>query len=122
MVGDPILHADWPGAASRSFEATYGGVGLVFEGALGNSSVSGVGSVEATGKAIAGDIVAALPAGHRLTDNTMVAAAKTVTHPVTTNPGLVTLGSVGLFDREFVPGTKGGGLPGAYSWSRAGET
>jgi hypothetical protein len=124
MVGDPILHADWPGAASRSFEATYGGIGLVFEGALGNSSVSGVGSVEATGKAIAGDVGRSIAGddGHRLTANTMVAAAKVLTHPAMTNPGLVTLGSVGLFDREFVPGTPGGGVPGTYSWSKAGET
>ena len=28
------------------------------------------------------------------------------------------LGSVGLFDREFTPGTKGSGLPSTYSWSK----
>lgn len=123
MVSAPVLHADWPGAASRAFEAAHGGVGLVFEGALGNSSVSGVGSAEATGQAIAADIDASiLRDGHVLGDNTMQAAARSVTHPVTTNPGLFTLGSVGLFDREFVPATKGGGLPGVYSWSKAGET
>ena len=124
MVGAPVLHADWPGAAARSFETRYGGVGLVFEGALGNASVSGVGSVEATGQAIAGDVAASIVGGdgHVLAGNAMAAAAKVVTHPATTNPGIVTLASVGLFDREFVPGSKGSGVPGTYSWSRAGET
>jgi hypothetical protein len=40
------------------------------------------------------------------------------THPVSTNPGLVGLGAIGLFDREFTPGTPGSGAPGTYSWSK----
>jgi hypothetical protein len=46
---------------------------------------------------------------------------QTVSHPVATNPGIVALGSVGLFDREFTPGSKGSGLPDVYSWSKEGH-
>jgi hypothetical protein len=123
MVGGPVLHADWPGAAARAFEATHGGVGLLFEGALGNSSVDAAGDVVATGRAIANEVSASIAStGHRLAASTMKADARVLEHPVTTNPGLVTLGAVGLFDREFHPGTKGAGLPGVYTWSRAGQT
>ena len=128
IVGDPILHADWPGAAARRFEASYGGVGLVFEGGLGNVSVSGVGgngdeqSAENTGIAIANDISGDIVRNaHLLDSNDMTAAVQEITHPTMTNPGIVTLAAVGLFDREFIPGTKGAGLPGAYHWSKKGE-
>jgi len=126
IVGEPILHADWPGAAARRFEATYGGVGLLFEGGLGNVSVSGVGGdddeakAESTGIAIADDIARSIGHdGQPLADNTMAAVVDDAfTHPVQTNPGLATLGAVGLFDREFTPGSKGAGLPGSYQWSK----
>lgn len=130
IVGDEILHADWPGAAARRFETRYGGVGVLFEGGLGNVSISSVGGVneegkaENTGIAVADGIGDGIDAGQGtpLSTNGMQAATKTVTHPATTNPGLVTLASAGLFDREFTPGTPGAGLPGEYSWSRQGET
>ena len=32
------------------------------------------------------------------------------------------LASVGLFDREFTPGTGGSGLPGTYTWTKDGRT
>ena len=123
MIDGPVLHADWPGATARAFERTYGGVGLLFEGALGNSSISGTGDgPEARGSNVAaaiGESIAddATP----LVSNDLVAEARELRHPVTTNAGLVTLGSVGLFDREFTPGTPGAGLPSEYRWSKSGS-
>jgi hypothetical protein len=128
IVSDNILHADWPGASARRFEAVYDGVGLMFEGGLGNASVSGVGgatrpeNAENTGIAIANDLASDMGRNaKRLNSNEMTAASQQITHPVATNPGLVTLGDVGLFDREFAPGTPGAGPPGAYHWSKNGE-
>ncbi len=130
IVGDPVLHADWPGAAARRFEKSWGGVGLMFEGGLGNASISGVGEegdteeqvAEKTGIAVADDISRWIASnGIRLKSNDMFAATKTVVHPVMTNPGLLTLGTFGLFDREFIPGTAGSGVPGTYMWSKQGE-
>ncbi|MGH7819231.1 MAG: hypothetical protein ACREQ9_05615, partial [Candidatus Binatia bacterium] len=130
IVGAALLHADWPGAAARRFEASWGGVGLLFEGGLGNASISGVGGVdeedeaEKTGIAVADDVSADIGKpdnGTTLLANDMTAAVQDITHPTMTNPGLATLASAGLFDREFTPGTKGGGLPGVYSWSKRGE-
>ncbi|HEX7167024.1 MAG TPA: hypothetical protein VF230_08595 [Acidimicrobiales bacterium] len=127
IVGDPILHADWPGAAARRFESTFGGVGLMFEGGLGNVSISTVGSgndearAESTGIAIADAIAQDIAsAGITVVGSTMKAAVETFEHPAMTNPGLTTLGTVGLFDREFTPGTPGAGLPGTYK-STPGE-
>jgi hypothetical protein len=131
IVDEPILHADWPGAAARRLETRYGGVGLLFEGGLGNASISEVRLAEGepdevraenTGAAFA-DVVAAHieHSPTSLRSNDMQEAAKVITHPAATNPGLITLGTVGLFDREFTPGTKGSGPPGVYHWSRAGE-
>lgn len=128
IVNDNILHADWPGAAARRFEAAYGGVGLMFEGGLGNVSVSGLGGAsdeeraEKTGIAIANDIASDIARNAtRLSSTEMGGQAQTITHPVATNPGITTLGTIGLFDRELVPGTPGAGPPGAYHFSREGE-
>jgi hypothetical protein len=125
IVGDAVLHADWPGATARRFEALYSGVGLLFEGGLGNASISTVGGpdeesdAEATGIAVADDVASDIAHDAvAIQSNEMSAATHDITHPAMTNPGLVTLGLVGLFDREFVPGTKGAGLPGTYSWSK----
>lgn len=130
IVGDSILHADWPGAAARRFEAVYGGgVGLMFEGGLGNASVSTRGSgsdeqrAEATGIAIADEIAADIGnRPQRVVSNDMAAAVTDITHPaLASNPGLVTLASVGLFDRAFAPGSDGVGPPAVYHWSKEGE-
>ena len=128
IVSDPILHADWPGAAARRFEALYGGVGLLFEGGLGNVSISGLGGetqeerAESTGIAFADSVSSDIGDNRiRLRSNELAAATVDITHPAATNPGLITLASVGLFDREFTPGTPGSGVPGAYHWSRRGE-
>ncbi|HLG01436.1 MAG TPA: hypothetical protein VI916_13295 [Acidimicrobiia bacterium] len=140
IVDTAVLHADWPGAAARRFEAAGGGVGMVFEGGLGNVSVSGTSGVvdcgalgitgkecdaedtgAAIGDAILGDIEDGGLDDSELEDNEMTPAVQTITHPVATNPGLTTLAAAGFFDREFTPGTKGAGLPGVYHWSRRGE-
>ena len=128
IVSEDILHADWPGAAARRFEDLYGGVGLLFEGGLGNVSISGAAGdtqearAENTGIAFA-DAVAQDIKGKdfKLQSNDMAEKAVAITHPAETNPGLVTLATVGLFDREFTPASKGAGLPGAYHWSKKGE-
>lgn len=128
IVSDPILHADWPGAAARAFEGTFGGVGLVFEGGLGNASISGAGGegdeeqAERTGIAFAQGVESDVADGGTvLTSSEMGAAVQDITHPTQSNPGLTTLAVVGLFDREFTPGTPGGGPPGTYYWSKRGE-
>jgi hypothetical protein len=128
IVSENILHADWPGAAARRFESLFGGVGLMFEGGLGNASVSGLGgasqeeSAENTGTVIAEGAAPDIARNaKRLASNEMASAATVVTHPAATNPGLVTLADVGLFDREFIPGTPGAGPPGVYHWSKKGE-
>lgn len=128
IVDSNVLHADWPGATARRLEQSFGGVGLLFEGGLGNVSVSevdaptDVDSAERTGRAIADDVHADITdGGLRIRSNEMRAAVEDIAHPVTTNPALTTLGTVGLFDREFVPASPGAGLPGVYHWSKAGE-
>ncbi|MDQ4004748.1 MAG: hypothetical protein M3135_00390, partial [Actinomycetota bacterium] len=131
IVSDDILHADWPGAAARRIEALYGGVGLLFEGGLGNASISAAPApegasqevrAELTGVAFADAVAAHIEHGPTpLRSNEMAQQAKDITHPAATNPGLLTLATVGLFDREFTPGTKGSSGPGAYHWSRRGE-
>lgn len=138
IVDEAVLHADWPGAAARWFEDQAGGVGLVFEGGLGNVSIDGgdeslltgpraelVGdqrSAEATGAAFAADVLADIDDGGTLLDDTtMTAAVEDLEHPTMTNPGLVTLASAGLFDREFTPGTPGAGLPGVYDGTKGAE-
>jgi hypothetical protein len=58
--------------------------------------------------------------------NDLASSVKDISHPVDTNLGLVTLATVGFFDREFLPvttgaGTPGSDVPGVYHWSRQGE-
>jgi hypothetical protein len=125
FVGGPVLHADWPGAAARRLEGLYGGVGLLFEGGLGNVSIRGRGGetedeeAENTGvafaEAIAGDIGIG---GTVLTTNDVAASLAEIQHPVT-NPVLAVGGLVSLFARDFLPGG-GGALPGAYHWAKPG--
>ena len=124
--GFPVLHADWPGAAARHFEALYGGVGLLFEGGLGNMSVARLdgdgetGSAENTGIAFADAIarnIAIEP--HPLTTNEMETNVVVIQHPVMTNQGLAVLGTLGLFSREFLPTGPGAAGPGAYHWTKS---
>ncbi|MFY9588397.1 MAG: hypothetical protein WAT66_13170 [Actinomycetota bacterium] len=126
IVGGPVLHADWPGAASRRFQSRLGGVGLLFEGGLGNMSVRGrAGKDEdeqaentgiAFGDAIIGDI---RQGGITLTTNDVESVVTQVSHPVT-NPALFGGGILNLFSRDFLPNGPGGDIPGAYHWSKAG--
>ncbi|HVE92924.1 MAG TPA: hypothetical protein VNE62_11605 [Actinomycetota bacterium] len=139
--GTPLLHADWPGAAARSLEGRFGGVGLLIEGGLGNVSISrkpagrpcdatadnptgatfGKEDAEAeeTGAAFAASIAADVSKNPiPVTSNEIKVSVQQVTHPVMTNQGLAVLGSLGLFSREFVPGTPGADGPGAYRWTK----
>ncbi|MGH2784751.1 MAG: hypothetical protein ACRDJ1_05785, partial [Actinomycetota bacterium] len=127
IVGDPILHADWPGAASRRFQSIYGGVGLLFEGGLGNVSIRGRGGDTddaqaentgiAFGSAVASDIAGG---GTTLTTNDIAVNMQLITHPVS-NPVLAAGGILNLFNRDFLPG-EAAGLPGAYQWSKTAQT
>ena len=125
IVSDPILHADWPGAASRHFEALYGGVGYLIEGGLGNMSVRGRAganrpeAAENTGIAFA-DAVGADVAhgGTALTTNEVGSKFVTISHPVT-NPLLAVGGLANLFSRASLPNSPGGDVPGAYHWSKS---
>jgi hypothetical protein len=128
IVGDPLLHADWPGAASRRFEAASGGVGLLFEGGLGNVSIRGRGGETddenaentgvAFGNAILTDIVAG---GTTLTTNDVTTAIVPISHPVS-NPVLAAGGILNLFNRDFLAPGPAADLPGAYQWSKTAVT
>lgn len=132
IVNELVLHADWPGAAARRFEArtnrtTLPTVGIMWEGALGNVSISGLDGAtdqdkaENTGAAIADRLLDDAATGKLLDSNELLTASTPLVHPITTNPGLVTISSVGLFDRETTPLTPGAGPPCSYYWSKQGE-
>lgn len=123
IVSGPVLHADWPGAASRRLEEIYGGVGLLFEGGLGNVSIRGRGGetqderAENTGAAFADAIAGDIGIGGTiLSTNEVAASVSEFAHPVT-NPILTAGGLVSLFARDFLPGG-GGALPGTYHWAK----
>ena len=101
------------------------GAGGVVDCAALGTLTGGECSAENTGAAIAADVLTDVADGGvddvALSANAMATAVQDITHPAMTNPGLTTLASAGLFDREFTPGTKGAGAPGAYHWSRRGE-
>ena len=127
IVSDPVLHADWPGAASRGFQSRFGGVGLLFEGGLGNVSTRGRPGAtkdeqaENTGiafsDAIAGDIAVG---GTQLTTNDVETAIVPISHPVS-NAVLAAGGVLNLFSRDFLPGGPAADLPGPYQWSKSGN-
>ena len=126
IVGGPVLHADWPGAAARRWEARFGGVGILFQGGLGNTSVRRLpgkdeaAEAENTGIGFADAIVADIRAGGAtLSTNDVAAAVEVISHPVT-NPALFVGGVLNLFSRDFLPTGPGGDVPGVYHWSKAG--
>lgn len=126
IVGGPVLHADWPGAASRRFQHRGGGVGLLFEGGLGNMSIrtrpgkDEDAEAENTGIAFGDAIITDIKqGGTTLTTNEVESIATQVSHPVT-NPVLFAGGVLNLFSRDFLPTGPGGDVPGAYHWSKAG--
>ena len=118
VLGDDntILHGDWPATASEALADALGGVGLVFEGGLGNVSPRG-GDVDEMGQSFAGFIAADIArGGTTLRSNDVAATSVPVTHPVT-NWAESGLGVAGLLDRDFLPGPAAGG-PGTYEWSK----
>jgi hypothetical protein len=126
IVGAPMLHADWPGAAARRFQTRLGGVGLLFEGGLGNMSVRGRAGkdedaqAENTGAAFGDAIIQDIrQGGITLATNDVESVVTPVSHPVT-NPALFGGGVLNLFSRDFLPTGPGGDVPGAYHWSKAG--
>lgn len=125
FVGGPVLHADWPGATARKLEATHGGVGLLFEGGLGNVSFRGRGGetedeeAENAGRAFADALsVDIADGGTTLGTNDVASSASTIAHPVT-NPVLAGGGLVSLFARDFLP-SGGGAAPAPYHWAKGG--
>jgi hypothetical protein len=126
IVGGPILHADWPGAAVREFEASYGGVGLLFNGGLGNMSVRGRGGANEDenanntgrefGEAIEADIT---DGGTTLATNDVAANFTQISHPVT-NLVLAAGGLLNVFSRDALPTGPGADVAGVYHWSKEG--
>lgn len=134
VLGDDntLLHGDWPATASKALGDELGGVGLVFEGGLGNVSPSrpSEGKVDLTGdgayddydKVIEmGDDFAAFMEGDIerggavLRSNEIKTAGVDVEHPVT-NWAETGLGIANLLDREFMPNSDGGTPPLAGQW------
>jgi hypothetical protein len=137
ILGDqPVMHGDWPGMADKALGDQFGGVGLVFEGGLGNVSPStprgaqadytgdgkkdGYDQVIQMGKDFATFVASDITRGGRvLDDNTIVAAKAPFMHPGTN--AAETGGAIaGLIDREFTPNTDGAAGPGAYESSAPG--
>jgi hypothetical protein len=131
MLGDqPMMHGDWPGTADKALGDTFGGVGLVFEGGLGNVSpssprgatsdytgdrkVDGYDNVIQMGKDFAAFVAASMAkGGHVLRDNRIGTATIPIEHPGT-NAAEVGGAIGGLIDREFTPHTDGASVPGVY--------
>lgn len=134
--GNRLLHGDWPSAASEAFAQQLGGVGLLFEGGLGNvtparprsaqNDLNGDGETDSYDNVLQmGADFSALVAddidrgGYVLRSNDIVALDTTITHPVT-NWTEAALGVTNLLDREFLPGTDGADGPSAYEWNKGG--
>jgi hypothetical protein len=114
---------------------TFGGVGIVFEGGLGNVSpnsprgpqgdLTGDGAVDDYDEPVqmAKDLTSVLASeitgrnGHQLRRNEIAAISQPVEHPIT-NWVEAAGALVGLLDRDFAPTGKGAGPAGAYTWSK----
>ena len=130
-----LLHGDWPATASKALGRDLGGVGLVFEGGLGNVSPSrpterkadltGDGKYDDYDKVIEmGDDFAAfiksdIARGTALTTNEIKGVNADIEHPVT-NWAETGLGLTNLLDREFLPTSEGGTPASAYQWGKGG--
>jgi hypothetical protein len=134
--GNLRLHGDWPSAASEALKTSFGGVGLVFEGGLGNvtparprnpeTDLNGDGAIDSYDNVLqmGNDFVAYVGrdiarGGTRLRSNVIAAVDTTITHPIT-NWTETALGITNLLDREFMPGTDGADGPSAYQWNKGG--
>ena len=134
LDSQPVMHGDWPATASKALGDQLGGVGLLFEGGLGNVSPSRPSSrgADLTGDGkydqydevieMGQDFAAFVGAdiargGTPLTTNDVRAASAIVEHPVT-NWAEAALGLTGLLDRQFAPGDAAGAA-GTWSGGRA---
>lgn len=138
VLGDDnlLLHGDWPHTASHVMGETLGGVGIVFEGGLGNvtpgrptaapGDLTGDGAVDRydevlqMGRDFASVVGADIArGGHRLTSSAIASADTDVVHPVT-NWTETALSLVNLLDREFFSGD--GGEPAGTHFSSRDDT
>ena len=134
--GNRALHGDWPSAASEAMRQRLGGIGLVFEGGLGNvtptrprsteTDLTGDGEVNSYDQVLqmGADFVDLVGrdiarGGTLLRSNHIAATDSTITHPVT-NWTETALGVANLLDREFLPGTDGADGPSSYEWNKGG--
>lgn len=131
-----LLHGDWPHTAGHALGELHGGVGVVFEGGLGNvvpsrprnapEDLTGDGEVGSLDNVLQmGRDFAALIAedvdrgGHRLTSSEIASVEREITHPVT-NWTLGAVALTSLLDREFFAGD--GGQPGGVHYSARPDT
>jgi hypothetical protein len=121
-----LLHGDWPYTAGQALGDSLGGVGIVFEGGLGNvtpgrptrpdGDLTGDGVVDRydevlqMGRDFASVVGADIArGGHRMAGNDIASVDADVVHPVT-NWTETALSLVNLLDRDFFGGD--GGEPG----------
>ncbi|HEV7888558.1 MAG TPA: hypothetical protein VGO92_13450 [Acidimicrobiales bacterium] len=138
LGSQPLMHADWPGAVDKALTEQLGGVGLLFEGGLGNvspgrirnasSDLNGNGNsgddydnVLQHGRDFASFVEADIErGGHRLPTSDVQAVGADVSHPIT-NVGENGLAFAGLLDRDFnpAPGSEAAAGPGAYAGGKS---
>lgn len=126
----PVMHGDWPATASQAMGQALGGVGMVFEGGLGNLSsnrprnaggdLTGDGRLDnldhviQKGRDFADFLARDIARGGAvMTDSTVKGVTTTISHPIT-NIAETGLAFSGLLDREFTPLTDGADPGGAY--------
>lgn len=134
--GNLLLHGDWPHTASHELGTQLGGVGMVFEGGLGNvlpsrptkpdGDITGDGELDKLDEVLqmGRDFASAIGAdiargGHRLQSNDIASVDAEVVHPVT-NWTETALSLANLLDREFF-GDDGGQPGGVHYSSRDGR-
>jgi hypothetical protein len=134
-AGNLLLHGDWPHTAGHELGEQLGGIGVVFEGGLGNvvpsrprnadrdltgdGEVGSLDHVLQMGHDFAATIAADIArGGHQLTSNEIASIDADVVHPVT-NWTETALSLTNLLDREFF-GADGGQLGGAHYGARSG--
>ena len=129
----PLLHGDWPAVTAKALGDELGGVGLVFEGGLGNvSPAGGRADHDHTGdgklddydevidlgtriaRAVAADIERG---GTSLSANDVRAVRAPISHPAT-NAVLVGGALAGLLDRDFAMDGDAADPGGVYEWGK----
>lgn len=128
-----LLHGDWPAVTAKVLGDELGGVGVVFEGGLGNvSPAGGRADTDHTGdgkkddydevidlgtriaRAVATDIERG---GAALSTNDLQAVSVPVSHPAT-NTVLVGGALAGLLDRDFAIDGDAADPGGVYEWAK----